>query len=409
MNGMTEFDVARRKILEGIKPLPPVEADIFESLGMTLAEDVHSPNDIPFAANSAMDGFAVIHRDIENASENNPVTLKVIDDIKAGDVSSRSVIPGTAIRIMTGAPLPRGADTVVMVEKTRPDGDSVIIAAPEDAGQNVRRAGEDVRKDEVILERGEIIEPAGMGMLASIGMSRVRVSRRPRVAILATGNELIEPDGQIATGKVRNTNTYSLFGQVHRCGAWPVPLGIARDSREDTEKKVREGLAHDVLLTSGGVSVGDYDMVRDVLTEMGLQLVFWKVRIKPGMPLLYGRIGNTPVFGLPGNPVSSMVTFELFVRPAILKMMGRNKLFRPVVTVTLDEDIDLKTGRNHFLRAVVTRADGGGYTARTTGPQGSGILTSMVLANALLMVGPDVSRVERGSGLKAMLTCKESI
>jgi len=235
------------------------------------------------------------------------------------------------------------------------------------------------------------------------------VSRRPRVAILATGNELIEPDGQIATGKVRNTNTYSLFGQVLRCGAGPVALGIARDSREDTEKKVKVGLAHDVLLTSGGVSVGDYDMVRDVLTEMGLKLVFWKVRIKPGMPLLYGRIGNTPVFGLPGNPVSSMVTFELFVRPAILKMMGRNKLFRPVVTVTLDEDIDLRTGRNHFLRAVVTRADGGGYTARTTGPQGSGILTSMVLANALLMVGPDVSRVERGTGLKAMLTGKESM
>ncbi|MDP8247244.1 MAG: molybdopterin molybdotransferase MoeA [Candidatus Tritonobacter lacicola] len=409
MSGMTEFDVAGRKILEGIEPLPTVEVDILESLGMTLAENVPSPNDIPFAANSAMDGFAVIHKDIEDVSEDNPVTLKVIDDIKAGDVSSRKVTPGTAIRIMTGAPLPRGADTVVMVEKTRSDGDSVIIAAPEDAGQNVRRASEDVRKGEVILEQGEIIEPAGMGMLASIGRSRVRVSRRPRVAILATGNELIEPDGQIATGKVRNTNTYSLFGQVLRCGAGPVALGIARDSREDTEKKVKVGLAHDVLLTSGGVSVGDYDMVRDVLTEMGLKLVFWKVRIKPGMPLLYGRIGNTPVFGLPGNPVSSMVTFELFVRPAILKMMGRNKLFRPVVTVTLDEDIDLRTGRNHFLRAVVTRADGGGYTARTTGPQGSGILTSMVLANALLMVGPDVSRVERGTGLKAMLTGKESM
>jgi molybdopterin molybdotransferase len=402
MSGMTEFETARERVLEGIAPLPAVEVDILDSLGMTLAEEIAASNDIPFADNSAMDGFAVRHADIKRASAGAPAALKVIGDVKAGDVAAVDVTPGTAVRIMTGAPLPAGADTVVMVEKTRMDGDRVVIAAPGERGENVRAAGEDVKKGEVVLRAGETIGPAEMGMLASIGSGRVRVRRRPRVAILATGNELIGPDGTMAAGRVRNTNTYSLYGQALRCGAEPVALGIARDDRAETERKVREGLEHDLLLTSGGVSVGDYDMVREVLSEMGLRLVFWKVRIKPGMPLLFGTIGDTLVFGLPGNPVSSMVTFELFVRPAILTMLGRKDVFRPVVTAVIEEDVELRTGRDHFLRGIVTRADGG-YRARTTGAQGSGILRSMVLANALLMVGPDVERLERGSAVRAML------
>ena len=402
MSGMTEFETAVKKILEGVTPLEPVAIGLSGSLGMTLAEEITAPNDIPFASNSAMDGFAVRCADIARASAAAPAELRVIGDVKAGDLPTVSVAPGTAVRIMTGAPLPDGADTVVMVEKTGTDGDSVVISSPEEKGQNVRMAVEHVKKGEVVFREGQTIEPAGMGMLASIGRRRVRVRRRPRVAILATGNELIEPDGNIAAGKVRNTNTYSLFGQVLLCRAEPVSMGIARDDREETERKVLEGLEHDILLTSGGVSVGDYDMVREVLTEMGLKLVFWKVRIKPGMPLLFGTIGGTLVFGLPGNPVSSMVTFELFVRPAILKMMGKRELFRPVVKAVLEEDLDLKTGRDHFLRGIVARTDCG-YSARTTGRQGSGILKSMVLANALLMVGPDVERLERGSVVRAML------
>jgi molybdopterin molybdotransferase len=405
---------ALAQILSQVLPLEPETVPILDALGRVLTEEIVSDIDIPPFDNSAMDGYAVRSQDITAATAHTAVWLQVIGYVAAGRVADEAVRPGTAIRIMTGAPVPAGADAVVRFEDTS-EADST--EGPRDRigiyveilpGENVRLAGEDIRTGETVLGPGRLLRPQEIGVLASLGRSHVTVHRRPRVAILATGDELLEVHEPLTPGKIRNSNEYSNAALVTRYGGVPVRLGIARDDVEELTEKIREGLAQgvDLFLTSAGVSVGDYDVVKDVLgTEGAMQ--FWQVNMKPGKPLAFGVLtdrasGKTvPLIGLPGNPVSAMVSFEQFARPAILTMLGRTDLAKPTVQATLDQSL-VNSGRRGFVRVIVERkADG--YHARTTGQQGSGVLTSMVWANGLAIVPEGVRHVDAGAILTVQM------
>jgi molybdopterin molybdotransferase len=318
-------------------------------------------------------------------------------------VPDTAITPGTAMRIMTGAPLPAGANAVVKVEDTASDQDWVDIYVEVPPGNYIRPAGEDVRQGELVLPKSTLLRPQEIGMLATLGHREVLVHRRPRVAILATGDEVIEIDQPLTPGKIRNANSYSNAAQVLKQGGVPLLLGIARDNVEDLTAKIRAGLEQgvDLFLTSGGVSVGDFDLVKDVLAAEG-DIAFWRVRMKPGKPLAFGRIGGVPVLGLPGNPVSVMVSFEVFVRPAIWKMLGRADLPRPTLQATLMNEIAHKDERRHYVRVRVTERDGETH-AYLTGGQGSGILSSMVKANALAIIPEDWTRASAGAQVQVMM------
>ena len=399
---MISVDEALEYVLKHFQPLEPEEVEILDALDRVLAEDVYSDIDIPPFDNSAMDGYAVRALDTIGASREGPVTLRVIADLAAGYTTDLVVKPGTAIRIMTGAPLPAGADAVVRFEETseglvkgnRP-GDWIEVFSQVAVGENVRPVGEDIRKGELVLLAGTVLRPQEIGVLASLGRARIRVIRRPRVAILATGDELLAIDEPLAPGKIRNSNEYSNAALVQRYGGVPIRLGIARDDVEELTAKIREGLAQkvDLFLTSAGVSVGDYDVVKDVLAAEG-QMHFWQVRMKPGKPLAFGEIQGVPILGLPGNPVSAMVSFEQFARPAILKMQGKTRLRKPTVEAILEEDVK-SSGRRNFKRAVVTKRDDD-YYASVTGPEGSGIVTSMVKANGLAIIPEGIRCMKAG-------------
>jgi molybdopterin molybdotransferase len=395
------------KALEGVlsyfHTLEAEQVPIVEALGRVLAEDVHSDLDIPPHSNSAMDGYAVLAADTVGAGAESPRRLRVIGDLAAGYVTETQVTPGTVIRIMTGAPVPPGADAVVRFEDTEKEGEWVDILAEVPVGKNVRLAGEDVRKGALVLRRGSRIRPQEVGMLAALGRKQVLVTRRPRVAILATGDEVVEIDAPLAPGKIRNSNSYSNAAQVIRCGGVPVLLGIARDQVEDLTQKIQAGLAQkvDLFLTSGGVSVGDFDVVKEVLAAEG-DMTFWRVRMKPGKPFAFGQIGGVPLLGLPGNPVSAMVSFELFARPAIFKMLGLEEWRRPTVEATLMNEVKRKDERRHYWRVRV-QPEGGEYRAYLTGEQGSGILSSMVQANGLAVIPEEWSDVPAGSRVKVMM------
>jgi molybdopterin molybdotransferase len=408
---MISVEEALEKILGYASALEEVEAPVLESLGQVLAQDVSSAIDIPPLDNAAMDGYAVRAADIQNAAPESPRVLRVIDTVIAGAISQKKVTEGTAIRIMTGAPVPSGADNVVRFEDTdetqrRLDTGEIGILCKVRTGLNIRKAGEDVSRGQVVLRKGTVIRPAEVGVLASLGMKTATVIRRPVVAVLATGNELVETGQPLPPGKIYNSNTYSVAALVKRYGGIPKILGIALDSENSLVSKLREGLDADMLITSGGVSAGDYDMVKDVLAREG-EISFWTVRMKPGKPLAFGTLkGNKgrqiPHLGLPGNPVSSMVTFELFARPAMLKMMGWKNLAKPEVEAVLEDDVVNTDGRRVFVRASVTRRDGR-YYASLTGPQGSGILTSMSLANGLAIIPEDRAEVKAGEKVKAIM------
>lgn len=396
-----EVEQARHEILSHVRALEPEPVRLLDALGRTLAEDITAGEDIPPFDNSAMDGYAVRAADVAQAAPDTPVALEIIASLAAGEAACEAVRAQTAIRIMTGAPLPPGADAVVPFEQTdEGSGESshVRIMRSVRPGANVRQAAEDVRRGEVVLQRGTLLRPAEIGLLASLGRPWVQVTRRPRVAVIATGDELVDIDQPLGPGQIRNSNGYANAAQVSKYGGEPLLLPIARDTVAAITASVEESIARgaDLFLTSGGVSMGDYDLVKRVLHSLG-QIDFWQVRMQPGKPMAFGHIGGIPLIGLPGNPVSAMVVFEQFARPAILKMQGRRALRKPEVEATLLDDAKAYADRVRFLRAIVTQDVGGHWTARLTGPQGSGILSSMVRANSLAIIPKQEGKVRAGT------------
>lgn len=394
---------ARGIVLGQIPVLGTENLDILSALKRVLAEDIIAPYDVPPHHNSAMDGYAVRSEDVQDASKKEPAMLEVIEDLPAGYVSQHRLERGQAIRIMTGAPVPEGADAIVRVEDTERAEQNIVRIFQGVAPQHdMRLKGEDIRKGDIVLHKGIVIRPADIGLLASLGRSRLQVYQRAQVAILSTGDELVDLDAPLQPGKIMNSNSYSLAALVLETGAIPIQLGIAKDTREDLEAKFTAGVRADVIISSGGVSVGDYDLVKDILNQQGSHMQFWKVCMKPGKPQAFGTIQGKPTFGLPGNPVSSMVSYEIFVRPALLKMMGHTRIYRPVVTATIEEDIRKTDERKHFVRVVI-RQERGQYLASTTGAQGSGILSSMAKANGLAVIDEDRMLVRTGETVPVML------
>jgi len=416
---MISVEQALEKVLGCVDILEEEECPILSCLGQVLAEDIYSDINIPPQDNSAMDGYAVQSRDTRGASQQAPRFLHVIDTVAAGSISRRKLKSGTAIRIMTGAPIPKGADSVVRFEDTdearhKESGQrfptEIGILCEAKAGLNIRRAGEDIARGAMVLSQGTVIKPPQVGVLASLGRSQAMVIRRPVVAILATGDELVDINQPLSAGKIYSSSSYSVAALALHYGGIPRILGIALDSEDSIVAGLRQGLNADMLITIGGVSMGDYDIVKDVLAKEG-EITFWTVRMKPGKPLAFGTIRgvskagmprNIPHLGLPGNPVSSMITFELFARPAILKMMGKKKLTKPIIEAVTEDSVVNSDGRRIFARAVVEKR-GGQYFARLTGPQGSGILTSMSLANGLVIIPEDKARVEAGEVVQVMM------
>ncbi len=400
---MLSVEEALARILAEIAPLDVVEAPLAESLGLVLARDLIAQEDMPPFANSAMDGFALLSNDSQSRG-GQPARLRVIGSVAAGYVANATVTDGTAMRIMTGAPVPPGADTVIQVELTRSDGaesDWVEIMEPVAPGNNIRPAGEDMQRGQTILHAGTEIGPWEIGILATLGWAHVPVIRRPRVAILGTGDEVIEVDQPLTPGKIRNSNSYLLEAAVRRAGAVALRLGVARDTVESLREKFGEAMHSDLILTSGGVSVGDFDLVKNIMAEQG-SVNFWRINMRPGKPVAFGHIGAVPLLGLPGNPVSAAVTFELFGRPVIRKMLGHTRLLRPQIEVVVEDGVSERISRRHYVRARVEWRDGRPL-ARTTGNQGSNIMTSLLDANAFIIVPEGGTTIYPGDTARAIM------
>lgn len=400
-----EVDEARRLVLEAVAPLPAETVATADALGRILAAPVVSGRTLPPADCSAMDGWALRADDLVSASPEAPRRLRVAFEVPAGGSAPRPLRPGEAARIFTGAALPPGADSIVMQEDAVADGAEVAFVAAPARGEHVRPAGEDVRTGDEVIAAGAKLGPAQLGVLASLGRSVVRVHRQPRVAILSGGDELVEPDEDVAGGRIVASNAYTLAAQCAEAGALATNLGIARDTREELARGLAAGLGADLLVSSAGVSVGDHDHVRPVLEKLGCRLVFWGVQMKPGFPLTFGRFddGRGPlVFGLPGNPVSAMVTFELFVRPVLLRLGGQRVLGRPVLRAVLGETLRKKPGRLHFVRVTLAR-EGERFVARSTGNQSSGVLRSMAQAQGLLVFPAAASELAQGATAEVMV------
>jgi len=419
---------ALERVLATVSVLESERVGLLEARGRVLAEEVVADRDIPPLTNSAMDGYAVRGADVARPQ----ARLRVVGDVAAGHVSDTAVGPGQAMRIMTGAPVPAGADTVVRFEDARllvgteltdmgqrSDDDWVEVLKPYTTGKNVRHAGEDVRAGQVVLEPGRVLRPQEIGMLAAVGHLKVEVVRRPRVAILGTGDEVVPPDRTPGPGQIRDANSYTVAAQVQRYGGVPLVLGVARDREELVRRGVREALAQgvDLIITSGGVSVGDFDLVKQVLAAEG-QMHFWSLNMKPGRPLAFGvvdspsdpskggnrraREGGVPLLGLPGNPVAAMISTELFGRPALLKMQGFTDWSRPMVQARLSQPVRRKDGRRHYLRVRLRKAETG-YEATLTGDQGSGILNSLVQADGLAVIPEEADHLPAGAQVQVIL------
>ena len=396
---------ASEQILAAITPLPIERVPLLDALGRVLAVPIVSPITLPPWTNSAMDGYAVRADDIEGVARQQPVILPVIETIPAGKFASRPLRPGEAFRIMTGAPLPEGADTVVRVEDTDAGVERVEIRDARDARRNIRPRGEDLAAGDIVLAAGELLSAAQIGVLASVGASSVDVYRRPRVAIIGSGDELVDLDRfheALAGRKIVSSNSYTLHALVRSGGGEPLNLGVAEDTPVALRALLERTSGCDLILTSAGVSVGELDYTRLALEQLGADMRFWKVRMRPGAPLGFGMLRGIPWLGLPGNPVSAMVTFELFARPVLRRMLGHTRLFRRPVNVVLDEPVSIGARLTHFLRAIITPEADGRLHARLTGPQGSGILTSMSRANALLVVPEDRGTCKPGETLHAL-------
>ncbi|MCY4402403.1 MAG: molybdopterin molybdotransferase MoeA [Candidatus Poribacteria bacterium] len=396
---MLSVEEARQQMLESIPILPTENRGILECSGYVLAEELHAKENIPPFDNSAMDGFAVRSTDVKGTTKENPTVLSVVETIAAGYAPKEQVSGGQTARIMTGAMMPDGADAVVMQEVTELVGDEVKIFESVERNENVRFTGESVKKGDCVMSPGKVLRPPEISMMASLNCAEVTVHQKPTVAIVSTGDELTPLGEPLKPGKIRDSNRYGMYAQVQNAGGIPIDMGIAPDDETETERIFRESIAKaDALITSGGVSVGEHDIVKNVLTKLG-KMNFWRVAMKPGKPQAYGIIDGKPVFGLPGNPVSSLVVFELFVRPALMKMAGHTDLLRPTIKAILETDVTNKDGRVNYMRAILTEKNGQ-YIAKTTGPQGSGILHSLVLANGLIII-PSGATLQSGDTVDA--------
>lgn len=393
------------EITREIQPRPAVQRPLLDALGMVLATDAVARYTLPQWDNSAMDGYAVRAADIEDATPEQPVTLPVPETIAAGGFAARALAPGEAMRIMTGAPIPEGADTVVRVEDTDAGLSQVQIRNTRDSRRNIRPRGEDFTEGSVVIRAGTPVAAAQLGVLASLGYAAVDVHRRPVVAIAGSGDELVDLDrfGEVVAGrKIVGSNRYTLDALVRQAGGVPTHLGTAADTPDALRAVLEQSRGADLLVTSAGASVGEFDYTRQVLESLGAELRFWRVRMRPGAPLGFGTLDGMPWIGLPGNPVSAMVTFELFARPVVRRMLGHTRLFRRAVPATVEEPVSIGARLTHFLRAVTHVRPDGTLGVRLTGPQGSGILTSMSAANALLVVPEDRPRVEVGERLNVL-------
>ena len=400
---MLSVEEALKRILADIKPLAITHVPLSEARGLVLAQDIVAQENIPPFDNSAMDGFALLSKDSKPV-DGQPVRLRVTGEIAAGYVASSAVEEGTAMRIMTGAPVPPGANTVIQVELTRsagPDSPWVEVLEEVAPGNNIRPAGEDIQRGQTVLMRGIEIGVWEIGILATLGWATVPVIRRPRVAILGTGDEVIDVGESLQPGKIRNSNSYLLEAAVREAGAEAYRLGIARDTVESLREKFSEAMTYDLILTSGGVSVGDFDLVKKIMQEQG-NIDFWRINMRPGKPVAFGYIGEAPLLGLPGNPVSTAVTFELFGRPLIRKMLGHTRLLKPQIDVIVEDGVSDRAMRRHYVRAHVTWQNGR-FIAHTTGNQGSHIMTSLLNANAFVIVPEGGVVIQPGDTAKAMM------
>jgi molybdopterin molybdotransferase len=399
---MLSVEAAREQVLAAFSPLPPVSVPLLDALGLVVADDIVADVFVPPFRNSAMDGFAI--RSIESADAS--VTLAVVTSVAAGDIPGVAIGPGEAARIMTGAPVPDGADAVVRFEETdegaRDDGNpTVTIHRRIQPDENVRAVGEDIRPGMIAIPRETRLRPSEIGVLASLDVAAVSVHRRPRVAILATGDEVVELGDPLRPGQVRNTNSYIVSAIVQREGGETTLLGIARDSISELSETLASAGTPDLIVTSGGVSVGDYDMVKEVLRERG-SVDVWQVRMKPGKPLAFGTIGGVPLLGLPGNPFAALVAFEQFGVPALRRMLGRADLDHPVVTATLADRIENRGGRRHFIRGALEWTDDG-YTVHRVGGHGSALLSGFIESDCFIVV-PEIRDVlEAGELVKVQI------
>lgn len=400
---MISVEEAITRMLAEVNVLEATRVPLSETTGMILSEDIVAQENIPPFDNSAMDGFALLSKD-SRQHDGQPARLQVTGGVAAGYVAERGIEEGTAMRIMTGAPVPPGADSVIQIELTRnagPDSDWVEILQEVAVGNNIRLAGDDMRRGQMVMKRGAEIGPWEIGILATLGVAAVPVIRQARVAILGTGDEIVDIDQPLQPGKIRNSNSYLLEAAVRSAGAKAYRLGVARDTAESLREKFAEATSYDLILTSGGVSVGDFDLVKDIMAEQG-QVDFWRINMRPGKPVAFGHIGGVPLLGLPGNPVSSAVTFQLFGRPILRKLQGQSRLFKPQIDVELADGIVEKVMRRHYVRALVEWRDGR-FVARTTGNQGSHVMTSLLHANALVIVPEGGVEIRPGDRVKAMM------
>ena len=397
---MISADQAVEIILEHTEPLQTEVVGLSESLGRVLAADICATEDIPPFDNSSMDGFALRSTDTQRATAGSPLKLAIVGVGPAGDATRLEVQPGTTVRIMTGAQLPLNADAVIQQEQVVESEGRILVSAPVSRGANVRLKGEDIKSGELVLPCGSRLRAGQMGVLASTGSSQVSVFKKPRIGILTTGNELVGVEEQLSSGKIRNSNAYTLMALVQESGGIAIDLGVAKDDEVELVQRIQNGLGNDILISSGGVSVGKYDHVLSAMKKAGVDLKFWKINIKPGMPLAFGIFKSggkaIPVFCLPGNPVSTMVTFIEFIRPCLEKMMSmphgsESFHFRAV----LEHAIQKNDRKRHFQRGIVVLKNGK-LTVRSTGNQSSGVLTSMVKANCLITVPEDQILLQQG-------------
>ena len=390
---------AQHLILHSVIALGVETVQLDQSVGRVLAQEIHANRDLPPYDVSAMDGFALRSADLAGV----PVVLEIIEDIKAGDLPGKILQTGQCARIMTGAPVPVGADAVIRVEETQEAGATAVrINKAVKPGNDIRLRGENMKDGDVVLTAGTEITPGVIGVLATVKAARFSVFRRPRVAILSTGNELEGMDEAVDLNKIPNANSYALMAQVQALGIEPVLLGIARDDPAELEQYLKRGLEYDVLLVSGGTSVGVHDYVRPTIEKLGVEMKFWRLAIRPGHPLAFGTTHKTAVFGLPGNPVSSMVCFEQFVIPALRQMMGNKRWYRRTVTARVAHDVKFRPGRTEFIRVQLTRDDNG-YIASSTGTQSSGVLLSMARADGLMVIPSDSTGLAAGAQVVVQL------